>query len=200
MIKINLLPFRAARKKENIRRQISVFILSFILILILMILYHFSLGGKITDLKTRVEETNQKLATYDKINKEIAGIKKDLAVLNNKINVIKTLDLNREAPVRMLDEMTQTVVPKRMWFTSLEEKSIEGTQGKKVQAVTIRGYALDNKTVADFMTRLEASALFSSVNLITLKQDKKDSNLNLKSFEINCDKTPLKVNTETDQK
>jgi len=200
MIKINLLPFRAARKKENIRRQISVFILSFILLIILVIVYHFNLGGKITDLKTRVEETNQKLATYDKINKEIAGIKKDLAVLNNKINVIKTLDLNREAPVRLLDEMTQTIVPKRMWFTSLEEKSIEGTQGKKIQAVTLRGYALDNKTVADFMTHLEASALFSSVNLITLKQDKKDSNLNLKSFEINCDKTPLKVNAETDQK
>ncbi|RLB32469.1 MAG: pilus assembly protein PilN, partial [Deltaproteobacteria bacterium] len=28
MIRINLLPFRAARKKENIKRQISIFVLT----------------------------------------------------------------------------------------------------------------------------------------------------------------------------
>ncbi|HAR33905.1 MAG TPA: pilus assembly protein PilN, partial [Desulfobacter sp.] len=32
MIRINLLPFRLARKKENIRRQVSVFFLSLIFI------------------------------------------------------------------------------------------------------------------------------------------------------------------------
>jgi len=36
MIRINLLPFRAARKKENIRRQISVFVLSVVCLALLM--------------------------------------------------------------------------------------------------------------------------------------------------------------------
>ena len=36
MIRINLLPFRAARKKENIRRQISVFALSVVCLALLM--------------------------------------------------------------------------------------------------------------------------------------------------------------------
>ena len=34
MIRINLLPFRAARKKENVRRQISLFLLSLAFLLV----------------------------------------------------------------------------------------------------------------------------------------------------------------------
>ena len=34
MIRINLLPYRAARSKENIRKQVSVVILSFVLLLV----------------------------------------------------------------------------------------------------------------------------------------------------------------------
>ena len=34
MIRINLLPFRSTRQKENIRRQLSVFLLSIILTLV----------------------------------------------------------------------------------------------------------------------------------------------------------------------
>ena len=200
MIKINLLPFRAARKKENVRRQISIFLLSFLLLFILMFVYHFSLSGKIDDLNAEIEDTNKKLVTFDKINMEIAVIKKNLEMLNNKIHVIQILDLNREAPVRLLDAMTEIIVPKRMWFTSLEEKKVEETPEKRVDAITIKGLALDNKTVADFMTRLEAAKLFSSVNLITLQQGKKDTALTVKSFEISCYKTPLDVDIKTGKK
>jgi type IV pilus assembly protein PilN len=73
------------------------------------------------------------------------------------------------------------VVPKRMWFTRLEEKDT---------TVKIDGIALDNKTVADFMVRLQGSGLFKSVNLKTLKQKDFEGN-NLKSFQINCVKMPV---------
>jgi type IV pilus assembly protein PilN len=39
MIRINLLPFRAARKKENIRRQLSIYVLSVVCLLLLMGLF-----------------------------------------------------------------------------------------------------------------------------------------------------------------
>ena len=38
MIRINLLPFRAARKKENVRRQVSVFLLSLVLVVIIAVI------------------------------------------------------------------------------------------------------------------------------------------------------------------
>lgn len=187
MIKINLLPFRAARKKENIRRQVSIFVLSLVFLLIILFYYNWTLGSQIGGLNADIKQTKSELEKYDKINKEIAAIKNKLSILKKKMAVMDTLEANRFEPTRLLDTMTQAVVPKRMWFTNL------GTNGATVK---ISGIALDNKTVADFMVRLEKTGLFSDVDLNTLKQQKVGSSINFKSFHISCVKKPL-ANTET---
>lgn len=182
MIKVNLLPFRTARKKENIRQQVSIFLLSIIFVALSMYSYNISLNNKINEYNVKIENIKNEVAKYDKIVKEIADIKNKLGVLNKKTSIIKNLGLNRKEPVRLLDTMTFTVIPKRMWFTNLEAKE---------KIVTIKGIALDNKTVADFMTRLEDSKLFVSVNLTTIKQPKNNKYPNLKEFVISCNKMPL---------
>jgi type IV pilus assembly protein PilN len=181
MIRINLLPFRAARKKENIRRQVSIFLLSIAFLLIVLFYYNWSLSNKIDDLNASIKKTQTELDKYDKINKEIAEIKKKLSNLKNKLAVMDTLEANRFEPTRLMDAMTQIIVPKRMWFTRLESKD---------QDLKINGIALDNKTVADFMVRLEQSGLFSDVDLNTLKQTTVQKS-NLKSFQISCKKKPF---------
>ncbi len=183
MIRINLLPFRAARKKENIRRQVSIFLLSMAFLLIVLFYYNWSLNSKIDDLNASIKQTQTDLDKYDKINKEIAEIKKKLSNLKNKMAVMDTLEANRFEPTRLMDAMTQIIVAKRMWFTRLESKD---------QDLKINGIALDNKTVADFMVRLEQSGLFSDVDLKTLKQ-KTVQKSNLKSFQISCKKKPFKT-------
>ena len=70
-----------------------------------------------------------------------------------------------------------------MWFTDFADNN---------DAVVIKGNALDNKTVADFMIQLEKSGLFKTVNLTTLKQVTIQK-VNVKGFEIYCEKLPLKV-------
>ena len=176
MIRINLLPFRAARKKENIRRQASIFFLSFFLVVIVLVYYHISLDSKISSLKAKIETTKKEVAKYDKINKEIALLKKKLEILKKKTSVIESLEKNRFEPVRLLDTMSMKVIAKRMWFKSFKSSD---------KTVEINGLALDNKTVADFMTRLQGSGLFSAVKLKTIKKTKvMDSDL--KSFQISC--------------
>ena len=176
MIRINLLPFRAARKKENIRRQASIFFLSFFFVVVLLVYYHISLGNKITNLKAKKETTKKEVAKYEKINKEIAALKQKLEILKKKTNVIESLEKNRFEPVRLLDTMSLKVIAKRMWFSSFKSTS---------KTVAIDGLALDNKTVADFMTRLQGCGLFSAVRLKNIKKTKiKDSGL--KSFQILC--------------
>ncbi len=184
MIRINLLPFRAARKKENIRRQVSIFFLSLILITMVLFYYNISLNNKIHELDTRVKDIRNQITKYNIINREIANIKKKLDILNKKIDVIINLESNRKEPVRLLDAMTEMVIEKRMWFTRFEAKG---------EIISIKGIAFDNKTVADFMTRLEGSKLFASVNLTTLKQQKIQGKINLKSFQITCNKAPLET-------
>jgi type IV pilus assembly protein PilN len=180
MIRINLLPFRAARKKENIRRQVSVFLLSLIFVILVLFAGNYYLGSKVKGLKKDIDTANAELKKYNDINKEIARIKKTLENLRKKMDVINRLELDRHAPVRLLDTMTQMIVAKRMWFTRLEEKG---------NTIKIDGIAMDNKTVADFMVRLQNCGLFSSVNLKTLKHKEFEGN-NLKTFQVNCVKIP----------
>lgn len=181
MIRINLLPFRAARKKENIRRQVSIFFLSFFLVVIVLGYIHISLGSKIVSLKAKIETTKKEVAKYEKINKEIALLKSKLEILKKKTSVIESLEKNRFEPVRLLDTMSLKVIAKRMWFKSFKSNA---------KTVEIEGIALDNKTVADFMTRLQGSGLFSAVKLKTIKKTKvKDSDL--KSFQISCTRKDL---------
>ena len=181
MIKINLLPFRTARKKENVRRQLSILFFSLFLVFILLIYYNFKLSGQAEEIKSKVETAKTETAKYEKINKEITEIKGKLEILNAKMDVIKTLESNRYEPVRLLDAMTSLVIPKRMWFVSLDGRG---------NAVNISGVAVDNQTVADFMTRLERSKLFETVNLKTLKQNVVKQAI-FKSFDISCSK-PVK--------
>ena len=179
MIRINLLPFRAARKKEDIRRQLSVFALSIVFVLIAAGYFSYYLSGKIKALNKKVQSTQAQVDKYNKINKEIADIKKKLDLLNKKIDVIKTLDLTRKAPVELLDDMSRLTVEKRMWYTELVEKG--GT-------VKVEGIALDNPTIAEFMTRLETSKKYQNVKLVSINKDTSIEGLNLKTFNISFKK------------
>ncbi|MFZ1955046.1 MAG: PilN domain-containing protein [Desulfobacterales bacterium] len=189
MIRINLLPFRAARKKENIRRQISVFFLSFFLMLAVLIYYNIHLGGQIKDLKSDVDDTKKEVAKFQKITKQIEEIKQKLAILEKKTEVIRTLETNRFEPVEMLDNMSGKIIANRMWFTSFDDRP---------QNVQIDGIALDNKTVADFMTRLEGTGLFGSVRLQTIQKHVVKGS-GLKKFSITCSK-PVPNEPKKDQK
>ncbi len=200
MIRINLLPFRAARKKENIRRQVSIVLLSLFLVILVMIYFNLSLKNKIEALDAKIEGTKKQIALVEKQAKEVDRIKKEFDKLNKKIKVIKNLETTRKASVHLLDNMTKMVVEKtsiseldksegkdikpekRLWFTNFSAKG---------NNINIKGIALDNKTVADFMTRLEISGIYKDVNLRTLKQQKVNK-LKLKGFEITCKRVPLK--------
>jgi type IV pilus assembly protein PilN len=190
MIRINLLPFRTDRKKENVRRQVSLFLLSMVLVLLVLFYYNWSLNSKIEKLNKRIATTNAELTKYNEINKEIARIKKNLEILRKKMAVIAQLESDRYAPVVLMDTMTQVVVAKRMWFTDLAMQD---------KTVRIDGIALDEKTVADFMVRLQKSGLFSNVELKSVKRKKVEKS-NLKSFQIVCTKVPPQQPTQPKKK
>lgn len=192
MIRINLLPFRAARKKENVRRQVSVFLLSLVLVTILAVIAHVWFNNRITGLNDRIASAKAQVAKYNKINAEIAEIKKKLAVLDKKIEVIQTLDRNRKAPVRLMDSMTQLLVANRMWFTRMDYKD---------EGIKLDGIALDNQTVADFMTRVQEFPDYQEVKLASIKQERfTNKDLNLKRFGVTFKKGAPKQDQSSEKK
>lgn len=178
MIRINLLPFRTARKKENVRRQLSILLSSLLLVFALMFYINLRLNNQIKEVNNKIQNTKAEIAKYEKINKEIAEIKGKLEVLKTKMKVIGDLEADRYESVRYMDAMTKLIVPNRMWFVSFD------TTGK---TVNISGVAVDSQTVADFMTRIEGSKLFETVNLKTIKKQMVRQ-ASLKNFEISCNK------------
>jgi len=181
MIRINLLPYRSARKKENIRIQVNVFLGSIILVALLIYAYNSHLAGRIGALSAEIATTQAQVAKYQEINREIAEIKRNLEILEKKIKVIESLERDRRAPVQNLDSLYQLLVEKRMWYTQIEERG---------DTIRISGVAIDNQTVADFMTRLERSDRFGSVQLAAVRQHRMQGQegLNLKQFDVSFQK------------
>ena len=64
MIRINLLPVRAAQKKEKIRSQLSIFFLCILLVLI-------ACGGLYAQKMTVINEVKQEIADIDTKNKDL---------------------------------------------------------------------------------------------------------------------------------
>ncbi|MBW2217938.1 MAG: PilN domain-containing protein [Deltaproteobacteria bacterium] len=176
MIRINLLPYRAARKTENVRRQVSLFVLSLGLVAIVMFYLQISVNNKIASLNGKVKETIAELEKYKSKAKEVDIIKQKLDKLHTRMDVMSKLDKNRKGPINLLTAMTQLVIPDRMWLESLSAAG--GT-------VKLEGVVLDNKTAADFMSLLEKSQLFSSVDLSSVKQ-KEYGRQKMKAFQITC--------------
>jgi type IV pilus assembly protein PilN len=177
MIKINLLPFRIARKKENIRKQISIFLLMVLFTIVALFWYTQSLNKQILSFKEKTKQVNAQITKYKEKADRVAQIKKDLKILEEKLKIVSSLKEQRDKQLILFDGMTNLVIPTRMWLESFKTNH---------HSVTIKGIAFDNPTIADFMETLEKSSLFSKVDLKTAKMKKFNNDVMLKSFELLC--------------
>ncbi len=179
MIKTNLLPYRAARKKENIRRQISVFILFFTFVALALGVYHISLAKKLQRLEHILSAKQSELKTYEAKAKEVDAIKAQLATLEKKLDVMETLNKNRMDKVNLMKALVSLTIRGRMWITDISEKG---------NGINFNGIAVDNKTVAVFMAKVESSEYFSTAVLkdVVLVVE---SGLQLKKFNLICTKS-----------
>ena len=184
MIRINLLPFRAARKKENIKRQISIFVLTTLFAFAAMGYVYIQLESEVAAQQARKAELKKKLTKYDKTLKELKKLKKKIREIRAKLKVIRDLEKKKTGPVKLLDQIATAVPKEKLWLRSLKEK-----KGR----LTLQGTAMDNETVALFMTNLEASPLIRTVDLKNthLKRIKKYK-LNVTDFVLECKTTAFK--------
>ncbi len=180
MIRINLLPYRQARKQENVRRQVSVFFLGLVFIGIGLYYAMTIFDRMLESERNRLQLAKTELDQMKKVTKEIDDIKKKLSVIRKKTEIIRSLEADRKSSVILLDRLSDAVVAQRMWFTGLTETN---------DSVGIVGIALDQTTVADFMKRLEGCGLFSTVTLKSIKHQV-IKGVELKNFDVVCRKMP----------
>jgi type IV pilus assembly protein PilN len=178
MIKINLFPFRAARIKENIRRQVTIYLLSSVFLILAMSYYSLNYSKVIKSLKRDQESKQNELATFKDTTNKINKLKKNIAEVEVKLNTIRELEKVKTGPVKLLDDIATSVPKDKLWLTSLKEN-----QG----ILVLEGTAMDNETVADFMNRLESTESIQAVELVKTQQKEVASlKLTLKDFALRC--------------
>jgi Tfp pilus assembly protein PilN len=77
-----------------------------------------------------------------------------------------------------------------MWLTSFNATDTQ---------VSLSGTAIDNRTIAEFMLRLEAVDRFKNVTLQSSRQVQFQQNIMLKTFSIVFEKSPLESKMDDKQ-
>lgn len=176
MIRINLIPTKEIEWFEDIKRELTILLLSCILIFSVIIYFAVNLNNKIRNIKSQLEATQIELKKYEGIEKKLAQLEKEKKTVEQKLKIVSNLGKQRNYVISILRELVARFPVKSMWF---EELTLNGTN------LTIKGVALDNESIAEFMRRLKKSTYFIQVELI--KTEKKQiEELNLKSFTLEC--------------
>src|SRR5208337_5462187 len=120
MIEINLLPVRAARKRESLRFQLTVFSLILAFILIIVAYLGWSSGKRDARIDTQLKLVQDDLARLNKEVGEIDELKQRKAKLEQKLAVIKDLDKGRLRAAYIMGELSQRT-PEKVWIESLDK-------------------------------------------------------------------------------
>ena len=175
MIEINLLPIRAARRRESIRLQSSLAALTIFLVIVCIVLLQSNLKKREKAVDIKTTQVKEEIAKLEKIVGEIEKLKQERAKLEQKRAVIRDLDRGRMRAAYILGELSQRT-PEKIWIESLD---------KNGKSLKITGVALDNETIANFMMVLERSKYFGGVELGASEQINRGG-MKLKKFNLHC--------------
>jgi type IV pilus assembly protein PilN len=158
MIRINLV--RGKRKK---RRELSVgsaWIAVPLVVLAGTLYFHTTVTGKISRLDAGIVKANAEIVRLKKEIGEVEKFKARKVELQKKVDIISNLQKGRTGPVRYFEALS-AAIPEKCWIDTL---------GVKDERVTLSGVALNNYTIANFMTALGQTGRFRDVVLGAAEQ------------------------------
>lgn len=177
MMEINLLPHREARRAADLRETVALLCLGLLVILSGIFLTHQSVKSDLATAQASVSQLEADIERYKPQQVLVEGFKKQKKQLQDKLDIIASLDQARSGPVRILDELSSHV-PERLWLTSIS------TKGKGIK---LEGQSLDTGVVADFLRELNSSPFFSNVDLDNTSGGKVVRGVRLVNFVIRAD-------------
>ncbi|GHG64488.1 PilN domain-containing protein [Comamonas sp. JC664] len=144
MIRINLLPVRAVKKREMGRQVLVLFAVALLAAGVGNYLWYADRDGELQAQRRAVAATRTKIAELEKIIGEVTNINTRKAEVEKKLAVLDALRKGRNGPVRMLDALA-SATPKKVWVKTFTEAN---------NAVSIDGSAVSHDEVAEFMRGL----------------------------------------------
>jgi type IV pilus assembly protein PilN len=169
MIKVNLLVEARAEKvaKQPLislgAAQLNNYIIIGVIILAGAVIgfRYWKVSSQLSAIRTEIAENQKEYDRLKPIIEQVEAFKKRNEELKRKIGVIENLKANQRGPVRIMDEVSKAL-PDLTWLTSM---TLTGNQ------VALRGQALNENAVANFISNLTASPFFSEPSLKIMTQD-----------------------------
>lgn len=155
MAKINLLPWRAERRKQRQQEfltMLGVASAAAVLISLLIVMYY---NGQIDGQNNRNQYLTDQIAALDKQIVEIAELDKKKAGLLRRKQVIEELQASRSQMVHLFDELARTIADGTQ-ITSIQQNGAE---------MTLLGRAQSNARVSTYMRNLDVSGWMGNPDL-----------------------------------
>jgi type IV pilus assembly protein PilN len=159
MIRINLLPPEERAKKRELRlpEMSTIYLAAGVAVFVVAITTTSMIQNhKIRDLKKKIEVANEESKKLAPQLAKIKQITKEREEVNRRLDLITSLDRNRYFRVKLLNDIGMKL-PANCWLTNITELSPNN--------FSIDGIAFSNYTVADMMSNLQRSPVFTNVDL-----------------------------------
>jgi type IV pilus assembly protein PilN len=173
MIKINLLPVRAAKKKETAIQQISVLCVSTVLVAVVVFALYGVKLGQISSAKNDISTANIKINELKTKIGKLEELKKFKEQVKNKLDILAQLRKNKTGPAQRLATLSD-ITPDKLWLTAYSETN---------DNVKLSGIAYSEDLIAQFMRSIQSSDHYTGVELIVSEQ-RELSGTKVKSFEL----------------
>lgn len=184
MIRINLLPHREIRRKQQ---QRDFFIMLGVVALVGAAVWfatHSYLSGQLEEQNGRNTYLEGEIASLDKQIAEIKKVQEQTTALLQRKTIVESLQANRAETVYLLDQLVRQL-PDGVYLKGVQQK------GNKV---AVNGFAQSNARVSTFMRNLESSPYLEKPSLVQI-QAVTDKTSRLSEFSLNVSLTRSKDET-----
>jgi type IV pilus assembly protein PilN len=159
MIRVNLLPWRAERRKAQ-RKHLAILAAGVSAVAVgLVILVHLGIASTIAVQEGRNQYLKTENARLDKEIQEIKKLREEIAALLARKQVIERLQADRSQVVNLLDQLVRQT-PDGVYLKSLKQNGVK---------VNVTGYAHSNARISTLMRNVGSSLYLENPQLVEIK-------------------------------
>ncbi|OLB02577.1 MAG: hypothetical protein E6K58_02405 [Nitrospirae bacterium] len=178
MIRINLLPgprAKAIKQQMDVRAELAGGLGLVALTIVVCMFYSGVLDHEIESMQLDKQGKEKQLVVLQEQVKQVEDFEKRKKLLEEKNRIIEQLEKSRAGPVRVLDHVSQSLDPLKLWLVRL---NVRGND------VELEGRAMSNDDVVEFVNNLRRTNFFTNI-LLAESRAGTEQKFNLYQFKLN---------------
>lgn len=173
MTRINLLPWREVRRRQQQRDFMIVLAAAGLVAALAVFLTNWLIDQQIAHQEARNDYLRGEITRLKKAEAEIKELDKVKSRLLGRLTVIQNLQASRPGMVKVFDTLPR-LLPENVYLTSVK---IQGNQ------LTLKGIASSNNVISNFMRNLSESGEFGEP-VLTVVETKTINEVRASVFEL----------------